>query len=341
MKKTFIQTMLLGAFGVILMSGCAQKIQIKALNPAEVGEMASKKTIAVSQFNKDDIGLSGKIESKIASHKLNKKKYFTVLSRKDLDKILQEQELQSSELMNENTSSKIGKLIGAQAMVNGEIVNSNAKVGSYTEAREKCLSYYKDGSCAQFKHYRVTCKTLEASVSANINIVDVTTGTIIYGDNISKEYSANSCKYGSAKVLSKSQVINRLTNSIANDFVRKITPNYIYFSVTLLEDIELDNVSDKINKDFENALKYIKNKRYVKSEKILTSILDSLNGNSYVVAYDLGVVKEALGKLDEAKKMYKLADDKTTEPIKELDIALIRIDTLIAKKIETNKQLNK
>lgn len=302
--------------------------------------MASKKTIAVSEFNKDDIGLSGKIEAKIASHKLNKKKYFTVLSRKDLDKILQEQELQSSELMNENTSSKIGKLIGAQAMVNGEIVNSNAKTGSYTEAREKCLSYYKDGSCAQYKHYRVTCRTLEASVSANINIVDVTTGTIIYGDNLSKEYSADSCKYG-PKVLSKSQVINRLTNSIANDFVRKITPNYIYFTVTLLEDIELNDVSDKNNKDFENALEYIKNKRYVKSEKILTSVLDSLNGDSFVVAYDLGVVKEALGKLEEAKKMYKLADGKTTEPIKELDVALIRIDTLIAKKIETNKQLNK
>ena len=43
--------MLLGATAVaLLMSGCAQKVRIKALNPAEVGEMATNKKIAINSF---------------------------------------------------------------------------------------------------------------------------------------------------------------------------------------------------------------------------------------------------------------------------------------------------
>ena len=98
-------------FAVSLMSGCAQKIRIKALTPAEVGEMASKKKIAISKFKGDNIGLSGKIESKIAKHKLDKKRYFTVLNRKDISKVISEQKLQSSELMDERTSTKIDYVI--------------------------------------------------------------------------------------------------------------------------------------------------------------------------------------------------------------------------------------
>ncbi|MDQ7067090.1 MAG: hypothetical protein Q9M40_03275 [Sulfurimonas sp.] len=63
--------LVLGATAVVvLISGCAQKVRIKALNPAEVGEMASKKKVAVSNFKNDKVGLSGKIEAEIARQKI-------------------------------------------------------------------------------------------------------------------------------------------------------------------------------------------------------------------------------------------------------------------------------
>ncbi|MDA7817977.1 CsgG/HfaB family protein [Sulfurimonas sp.] len=118
-------------------SGCAQKVRIKALNPAEVGEMASKKKVAITSFKRDTVGLSGKIESKIAKHKLDNKKYFTVLSRKNLSKVMKEQRLQSSELMDERTTSRVGKLIGAQAIINGEVSSAGAVTSSYREKKKK------------------------------------------------------------------------------------------------------------------------------------------------------------------------------------------------------------
>ncbi len=348
----FVKVSLVVLAASVLATGCAQKVRIKALNPAEVGAMASKKKVAVSEFKNDKIGLSGKIEAQIAKQKLDKKRYFTVVSRKDMNKIIAEQKLQSSEMMDEATAAKIGKVIGAQAIISGEVASANAESGSYQEDREKCLQYYKDGGCAKYRYYKVTCKTTQASVSANINIVDVENGTVIYGDTITKDYSADSCKNGNTslglltfqgspkQILSKSQALNMLAGSIANEFVYKLTPNYIYFNVALLDTIELDSATDAQNKKFETALVYIKAARYDKAKKLLSSLMDEFDGKSYVVAYVDGVVYEATGNFNKAKEIYTIADDDTVEPVPEINSAMKRIDSLIAKREEAKKQMN-
>lgn len=342
------------ALGVsILATGCAQKVRIKALNPAEVGEMASKKKVAISNFKDDTVGLSGKIEAQIAKQKLDKKRYFTVLSRKDMAKVIAEQKLQSSELMDEATSAKVGKMIGAQAIINGEVASANAESSSYMEDREKCLQYYKDGSgCARYRYYKVKCNTTQATVSANINIVNVETGAIIYGDTLSKEYSADSCKAGQTslglltldtgpkQILSKKQALNRLASQIAAEFVYKLTPNYVYFSVGLIDSIELENVTDTQSHKLEVALAFIKAARYDKAKKLFQDLMDELDGKSYAVAYDYGVVFEATGNFDKAKELYTVADELTVEPVPEINLAMNRIDTLIAKRDEARKQMN-
>jgi curli biogenesis system outer membrane secretion channel CsgG len=336
----YSKTILVAVSGMLLVSGCAQKLRIKALQPAEVGAMASKKKVAVSAFRNDKVGLSGKIESQIAKQKLDKKRYFTILSRQDMQKVIAEQKLQSSELMDAATSSKVGKLVGAQAIINGEIASANAESSIYMESREKCLQYYKDGSgCARYRYYKVKCDVTQASVSANINIVNVETGSIIYGDTITKEYSGDSCKSGRT-TLSKGQSLNRLASSIASEFVYKLTPNYIYFSVTLLDKIELDAVTDRQEKKFEIALAYIKEARYDKSKKLLGELMDGFNGKSYAVSYDLGVVYEATGDFDKAKELYVVADNVALAPVKEINSAMNRIDNLIEKREEAKRQMN-
>ncbi|MCW8838103.1 MAG: CsgG/HfaB family protein [Thiovulaceae bacterium] len=324
---------------VLFMSGCAQKVQIRALAPAKVGEMANNKTVAVSKFKSDKVGLSGKIESKIASHKLDRKKYFKVVSRKDIDKVLKEQKLQSSELMDEKTTTRVGKIVGAQAIINGEVTTASGKSGSYKEKRKRCKKYDKKAKeCVKYEYYIVRCNTTEATVAANINIVGVESASVIYGNSFRKSYQADSCRTF-RRVLSTNEAIESLSASIANEFVGNLTPKYIYFKVELLDEIEFD-ASSKQEKKLENALKYIEANRMDKAEEILNVLLDEFDGRSYVIAYDLGVVKEARGKFDEAKNMYSLADEISTEPIEELNNALIRIDDLISKRDEAIRQID-
>ncbi|MEA3522144.1 MAG: CsgG/HfaB family protein [Campylobacterota bacterium] len=332
-------SLLLLPFAVMLLiTGCAQKVKIKALNPAEVGQMAEKKKIAITSFKNDKVGLSGKIESSIAKHKLDKQRYFTVLSRKDLNKVMAEQKLQSSELMDEKTASKIGNLLGAQALINGEISDAQAESTTYKVDREKCLSYYKNGGCAKWRYYKDTCRTTQATVSANINIVNMETGSLLYGDTFVENYSADTCKH--SNVLSKQQALGYLAGRIANKFVYKLTPQYVYFQVTLLEDIELENVTEKDEDSLKYALEYIKAGRMAKADTIITKIMDNTNGQSYVVSYDLGVVKEAQGQFAEAKKLYALADSLTMEPNDEINAAILRIEAILEKQEEAKQQMN-
>lgn len=321
----------------LLMSGCAQKVRVKALNPAEVGEMASSKKIAITSFKNDRVGLSGKIESLLAQHKLDKERYFTVLSRKHLNEVLKEQKLQSSELMDERTSSRVGKIIGAQAIINGEVAVASSSSDKYTEKRKRCLKYVKDEGCVRYEYYYVVCNTTTAQLSANINIVDIQTGSLIYGDTISKSYSGDSCR--SRVFLSQAQAISQLSSDVSTQFVRKLTPHYVYYDVELLDSIEVSATSEDKDK-LKYSLEYMKANRMDKAEKILTSIMDSIDGRSYVVAYNLGVAKEALGKLDEAKKLYDMADNLTLEPVDEINIAVRRIAGSIDKRDEAKRQLS-
>lgn len=319
-----------------LITGCSQTVQIQALNPAEVGEMANKKYVAVSQFKHDYVGLSGKIESQLAKNRLDGKNYFTVVSRKDMDKVLREQQLQSSELLDEKTSARIGKLIGAQAIINGE-VTASGESDYYFDDRKECVRYTKEDGCVRWHYYKVKCDTTQAAVSANLNIVNIETGSLIYGDTMSKNYSADSCS--AYNILSKDQAINELTSDIAEAFVYKLTPNYVSFNVVLLEDIELDTVTDKQEKEFDNSLLYIKAGRMDRADEILSKLMDELDGKCYVVAYTYGVVKEAQGQLNEAKELYEIADKETSKPVEEVNQAILRIDRYINKRDEAQRQI--
>lgn len=342
--------LMLAMFAItMLMSGCAQKVNIKVLKPAEVEEMATKKKVAISSFKNDSYGLSGKIESLIARHKLDQVKYFTVVSRKDLDKIMAEQKLQSSELMDETTSTRVGKLIGAQAVINGEIASASGESSVYYKDEKECLNYdEKKKQCTKWRFYKVACNTTHAAVSANINIVNVETSSIIYGDSISKEYTADSCKPtggffgigGSNEVLSKSQALSRLTNDIASEFVHKLTPYYVNMEVALLDKIELSGVTSSQKAMFDSSLKYIEAGRMDKAKSLLQTLLDDLDGKSYVVAFVYGVVLEAEGNLGDAKKAYMMADDLTIEPVEEIDLAIKRIEDSIQSKQMAKRQIN-
>lgn len=335
----FIKTSLISISSLLFITGCAQKVHVRALNPAQVSEMASKKKVAVSQFRHDKIGLSGKIEAEIARQRIDRKRYFTLLSRKDMSKVLKEQKLQSSELIDEKTTARVGKLIGAQAIISGDIASANAESSHYYENRKSCTKYDKEkDECIRYRHYRIRCDTTQASVSASMNIVDVENGTVIYGDTLSREYSANSCDFSTYRVLSKGQALSRLTSSIAKAFVYKLTPNYIYFDVTLLDSLDIDATSEEEEK-LSNALKYVEYARYDKAKKILDELMDAFDGQSYVVAYDLGVVNEATGKFNDAQEFYQMADDISQEPVEEINAALSRIGNLIEKKEEATAQM--
>jgi len=321
-------------FITILFSGCAQKVQIRALEPAEIDRAATTKKITVAGFKNDRVGLSAKIEANLAQHKIDNKRFFTIVSRNDFDKIIAEQKIQNSGLIDTSTVVEVGQLIDAQAIILGSVGRVSSSDTYFYETRSKCA----DDKCKTRVQYKVKCKKRVVGLSAELRMVDVGKGDIIFADTISNSSQYEHCSDDSKALPSKEMAAQRLAANIANRFAYKLMPHYRYFKVTLLEDADLD-YTDAQEKLLEVSLLYIEQARYDKAERFLVELIDSTAKKSYVAFYNLGVIKEAQGQYGEAKSYYKEADDLMVEPVEEINIATLRIDRLIQKHNKTKEQL--
>jgi len=320
----------------IFISGCAQKVRIKALEPAEVDRAAKTKKIAVTGFKNDIVGLSSKIESNLARHKIENRLFFTMVSRNDINKIIKEQKLQNSGLVDVSTAVTVGDLIGAEAIISGNVGRASLNDTYFYERRSRCA----DKKCKELVYYNVRCKKRVVGLSADIRMVDVTRGDIIYADNISRTSTYKHCRDDSRALPSKEIAAQELADSIASTFTYKLTPHYRYFNVELLEDPDLD-YDDNQELLLESSLEYIKQNRYDKAEKLLIRLIDSTGQQSYVAFYNLGVVKEAQGEYQKAKEYYEKADDLIIEPVEIVSSSYLRINSIIEKHQRTQEQINR
>lgn len=321
----------------LLLNGCAQKVTVKALEPAEVSGAANTKNIAVTPFHRDYVNLADKIEVSISKQRIDGKPYFTVINRTDLDTIISEQKIQNSGLMDESTAVEVGNLLGAQAIISGSVNPPSLHDDHYYVERTKCKGKGDDRKCWEVK---VSCKKRTIALSAQIRMVNVSTGEIIYADNVSRQQQWSHCADDSRTIPSKQSGTQYLANSIASNFAYKLTPHYRHISVTLLEDPDME-YSDHQEKLLENALLYIEQARYDKAEQLLRRLIESTASQSYVPFYNIGVIYEARGNFLEAQHYYKAADKLTIEPVEEINRAVNRIKRLIEKEKIALQQIAK
>ena len=321
---------------ILFFSACSQTIRMKALEPAEVDRVAYTKKITVTTFKNDSMGFSNKIEANLAGFRIDNKKYFTMISRNDFDKIVEEQRLQNSGLVDVETVTEVGHLIGAQAIISGNVAKPTSQDSRFYEDRVRC----KDLKCKELVFYNVRCTKRVVGLSAEVRVTDVTRGDIIFADTLSKNSTFKHCVDDSKALPSKEMAGQKLASSMAYEFTYKLTPHYRYFDVTLLEKPDLD-YSSKQEELLKVALEYIKQERYDKAENLLKRLVDSTGSQSYVPFYNLGVLSEANGKYAEAKEYYSYADNLMLKPVEEINDAVKRIDRVIMKRKKTREQINR
>ncbi|BCN93248.1 hypothetical protein THMIRHAM_10330 [Thiomicrorhabdus immobilis] len=318
----------------VLVSACSTTAKIQYLEPSEIPQAAKLKQIAVNDFKDDSIGLTGKIESKLNQTTLNNKPYFTVLDRKNIQQLLNEQKLQHSGLTNEQKSVQLGELIGAQAFVTGEVTSQTYQDHWVRKKRSECI----DKKCKELRYYYVRCVNRTISLSANIQMLAVESSQIIYSDSLSRSDTWEHCSDRNNQLPSVSATWQSYANSIAGEFVNKISPNYVYKKITLLDEPDI-NYSDIQKNTLENGIDFVESGRLDKAESLFSQLVFDTQSLSYVATYNLGVVKEAQGDYQEAKRLYSLSDQLQKEPVEEINQALIRIDQAIVKHQQAMNQI--
>jgi len=342
--KKYILIIAIGLFSIYFLGCSTRSVIIKETMPAQVNALTKKRNIAVVPFKGDNINFTGRLEAKLANIRINSKPYFHIIDRDRIGYILKELKFQSSDLVG-NKVAKFGKLAGAQIIITGNLKTS-AINGSYRKPEQIC-SYYKNGKCLYYKTIYITCQTSNAALNVSINAIDVNTAQIIDAVNISKNYQGDSCKnaglFGPAKILTAQEALNDLADEAATEYVNRVAPHYVTMQVELMDKVKSVDLTKIQEKKFENALTYIEHGRITKAEQILKKLNEETGEKSYEIAYDLGVTEEALGKLNEAKAAYNLADtiisDTGAEPSELVDEAVERINNLIKKRQKLKAQM--
>jgi len=340
--KNYITIMMIS----LIFTGCAQKVQIKAIKSAKITNN-SIKNIGVASFENDNISQSIQVNSAISNVQINNKKYFNLVDKKNIDLILNEQKLNDSGLVNLIHNTQTNGLSQIETLVVGKVLLNNLTKSYFYENRtdyETCVKTYTSKGktyCEQYRRFNISCQANKYTVKTKIKLIQVNNAEILFADTYDVSSRHKHCS-DDTHILPTRKIENtKLAKIIANQLIKDIAPSYVYFSIELLDDVDID-MTDKQETLFENALEMIKYKRIQKANQMLHNLNTQLKSKSYVVLYNLALTEESLGDINQAYQFLKKAEDislKTDGIIEEIVIYMKKMQENLSEKSNANKQL--
>ena len=313
--RNFVQVWFGLAF-LFYLSGCGPtKVPINVLKPAEV-DMIGIKKIAIAEFTGEEN--SGSLAANLLTSKLMTTQHYEILEREKLEKVVEEHQLSMSGLINEDEAKQLGQFLGVDGLIFGGV--STYRVEPDERGIEKVTKKVWTGEYERDKNGNIkTEKTLlgikvkkkiykevlvdepyrirRGSVTANLRIVNVETGQLVYSEAISRSYNSGKVLDSSSRTLPpKENILTNLMNQVLDIFVKQIAPHYI----TAYKAIEGGEGDIDVGK------KFAKNGLWPEAQQAWLRAIKN-NPNSTAALYNLGLAYEVEGKLDVAEKYYEKA----------------------------------
>lgn len=252
---------------ILVMAGCGPKtVTIMTVEPG-LKEIQGIQRLAVLDLTYEPQPDTGRNIANMIVAELDQTGTFVVMERSAVARVLQEQKFSTTSMVDAATASSIGKLLGVDGVVVGEVV-------TFTSGRKAIGK--------------------EASVRVNIRLVDVESGRVVTSDSI----SINTTRSESGE--HEKEMLNRVAQMVAKQFIEKIAPHYVEREKYLLSTggdagtpnkrgitFAANNLWDKAQEQFEMALK--------------------INPHNGQVQNNLAVCHEHFGRLKEAIEAYELA----------------------------------
>jgi len=215
--------LLLSVSTVLLLSGCAQKETAKILEPAAVSGAAQTKNIAITPFQHDYLNLADRIEAAISKQRFDDRPCFNLISRTDLSEIIDEQKRQNSGLTDGSAAAEAARILGAEAIIAGSVDAPSMHDDYYHVKRTKCQGEGEERRCWEAK---VSCYKRTVALSAQIRMIDVSTGSTIYAENASRQQQWDHCADDTGTLPSKLAATQQLADTMADAFAYKLAPHY-------------------------------------------------------------------------------------------------------------------
>lgn len=235
-------------------------------------------------------GLGKSIEGKTYIEGFNTNIY-TVVEREQMEKILKEQSLSMSGVIDEKTAASVGAILGLDAIIVGS-VSYESKTSS--QSKEQLLGESMD------------CKKITVTTTASMKLIDVATAEIIGMENASFYQSDEKCDELRENLASTTTLLYSTLNSIAFKFVNYFSPSYGKLEITL-EKIKIK----ELKKKFEEGVSFLEKGEIDRVYPYFYAIYEADSYNPST-AYNLGTLYEIVGNYEEALRYYEEAYEMNT-----------------------------
>lgn len=310
---------------MMLLSACAApSINKNVLKPPRYPEMSNAKRIAVIPPEKyHKVNISSKLESILASIRINNKPHFIMVDRGTIEGVMKEQRFSEKSITDQKTAIRLGKLISADTLVTTNFTASKLSTERYRDERTKCL----DKKCKQQTTYYVNCKKNSVTVTMEPKATNTQTGSLRYSQAYANTQSSSMCDGDGKAALGEAQLTEDAVTSILNDIKKDVAPYVVVLNVPFMES-DKSKMPSEVAQIFKFGLKWLGDGRYDLGCRKMKSLL-SMYKESPAILYNNGVCEELNGDMGAAEVLYRAADDKafdTNQSYDEINQAIHRID---------------
>ena len=216
---------------------------------------------------------------------------YTLIGREELDQVLKEQNLSASGLVDETQAASIGKLLGADAIIVGDILSSTS------DARSTGSQY--DPSS---KHtVNVSCLTRTAATTVNMKVVSVTTGAILYTKTAQATAKNEQCGSEISKIETPLSLTDQCLVTAADELASAIAPRFVE-NGSDLRDVDVKAYKDLGKKARQDAESGKLDEAYA----VYASILKEDPYNDAVM-FNMGILNDVVGNYQDAQEFYQKA----------------------------------
>jgi hypothetical protein len=264
---------------VALMLACpasAESLFVSALYPASYREASQPESISVERFDgRDGRALGYEIERQLADVRIDGQGWFDMISRDS------------------------GRQ--ADARLSGT-VNAGVDEQPVRETRKECVERDDVKKCLREEEVQMRCTRRIINVTSSVRLASVREGRILYSVEKPKREDVTFCPDRQANETAD-EVVNRMIKDIARSVRRDIAPEYRMDKIKVMEDRK--GMPKPVATQFKTAIKYTKNSPEAACG--LFKEVDMQYPNYGPILYDRGVCAEQAGRLDEAFKLYEMA----------------------------------
>ncbi|MDP2684913.1 MAG: CsgG/HfaB family protein [bacterium] len=114
-----------------------------------------------------------------------------IISRDQLQQVIEEQKLGLSGLISENSAIEVGKILGVNELIIGQItqISSSQTPTTNKSYKNENTIYAKEGNYKVYANVTEYKKGASASINGSYKIIDVKTAKMVTGDSFKKDYS--------------------------------------------------------------------------------------------------------------------------------------------------------